>query len=407
MSPSSAGVKPVQTNGIEQYIGSYLISTSARPKYNQKNKNIYVQKTDHKPQSNQRNYNNNHVRPHNNEGWVGGGTIYSVPNYQIHGNVRKSTPHLEDFHQQSLTRLAIHTHGVPLILAGKNYRKNNYPQKCNSDVRYTKQSEYSKVNCQIVNSDVKDNCVIDTISVTSDESSGSNNSENCLPRIIKPRKRRKKDRKPSVATLTVTESEESTTTKSDDVPNLNHEFKDVKEVQIQCSPTSCQCKLCDPSGQIWNIDTSYASKIYTPPPIGIDTCIVDKMVTALRRSWNEEPGLSNTLHQENVSANVGVIGQGRLSRERKDSETSITSISAQITHSNVTANNSSSQNLNISTEIVTSANGQKDLEIKFLSFSCSNLNDACSDSYFSKPYPVDKIVKPFYEAKQTCFNPEE
>lgn len=394
MSPSSAGVRPVQTNGIEQYIGSYLISTSARPKYNQKNKNIYVQKTDHKPQNNQRNYNNNNnVRPHNNEGWVGGGTIYSIPNY-----VRKSTPHLEDFHQQSLTRLAIHTHGVPLILAGKNYRKNNYPPKCNSDVRYTKQSEYSKVN--VNQSDVKDNCVIDTLSVTSDESSGSNNSENCLPRIIKPRKRRKKDRKP--ATITVTESEESTTTKSDDVPNLNHEFKDVKEVQIQCSPTSCQCKLCDPSGQIWNIDTSYASKIYSPPPppIGIDTCIVDNMVTALRRSWNEPCPSSNTLNQENISANVGVIGQGRLSRERKDSETSI---SAQITHSNVT----SSQNLNISTEIVTSANGQKDLEIKFLSFSCSNLNDTCSDSYFSKPYHLDKIVKPLDDARQTSFNSEE
>ncbi|KAL0124875.1 hypothetical protein PUN28_006621 [Cardiocondyla obscurior] len=37
---------------------------------------------------------------------------------------------------------------------------------------------------------------IDSLSIASDESSGSNNSENSLPRIIKPRKRRKKDRKP-------------------------------------------------------------------------------------------------------------------------------------------------------------------------------------------------------------------
>ena len=40
---------------------------------------------------------------------------------------------------------------------------------------------------------------IDSLSIASDESSGSNNSENSLPRIIKPRKRRKKDRKPPIA----------------------------------------------------------------------------------------------------------------------------------------------------------------------------------------------------------------
>lgn len=155
-----------------------------------------------------------------------------------------STGHL---HKSPLSRLAIHTQGAPLILAGRFYNRgrihnnnnnnnsnsigtanticSNYIQnsgnpsmtstvngatKCpvsrvtsqKSVETNSKKPPNPKTNPDCSNTTGKENAGsanianIDSLSIASDESSGSNNSENSLPRIIKPRKRRKKDRKP-------------------------------------------------------------------------------------------------------------------------------------------------------------------------------------------------------------------
>ncbi|EGI57861.1 hypothetical protein G5I_14048 [Acromyrmex echinatior] len=157
-------------------------------------------------------------------------------------------------------RLAIHTQGAPLILAGRfynrgkvhsnnsnnsgnsngntntppcgnitgNYVHNNANPSMTSNVNGTTRCPASRIapqrsmeatakkspttvssnsktaatNADCSSATAKENtgssniANIDSLSIASDESSGSNNSENSLPRIIKPRKRRKKDRKP-------------------------------------------------------------------------------------------------------------------------------------------------------------------------------------------------------------------
>jgi len=164
-------------------------------------------------------------------------------------------------HKSPLSRLAIHTQGAPLILAGRfynrgkvhsnnsnnsgnsngitntpscgniagNYVHNNNanpsmtsnvngstrcpasriaPQKSmdavakKSPTTVSSNSKTAATNADCSSATAKENtgssniANIDSLSIASDESSGSNNSENSLPRIIKPRKRRKKDRKP-------------------------------------------------------------------------------------------------------------------------------------------------------------------------------------------------------------------
>ncbi|XP_053986535.1 uncharacterized protein LOC128880455 [Hylaeus volcanicus] len=131
-----------------------------------------------------------------------------------------------------LSRLAIHTQGAPLILAGRfpNRKIHNGVNGianalCNAAVssyvygngnvlrcppsRPQRLADHAKKQQASTKSDLcssKETVAvvamganianIDSLSIASDESSGSNNSENSLPRIIKPRKRRKKDRKP-------------------------------------------------------------------------------------------------------------------------------------------------------------------------------------------------------------------
>uniref|UniRef100_A0A6V7HWG0 Uncharacterized protein n=1 Tax=Bracon brevicornis TaxID=1563983 RepID=A0A6V7HWG0_9HYME len=148
-----------------------------------------------------------------------------------------------------LSRLAIHTQGAPLILAGRFHNRgklqnsgnittanvNNFcnlnnnvggntatmsigrcgPQQRNQrtiDMQRKPQQQQQqqqlqqhqhnqqmnqKNDCQVTKTENPGSNIanIDSLSVASDES--SNNSENSLPRIIKPRKRRKKDRKPT------------------------------------------------------------------------------------------------------------------------------------------------------------------------------------------------------------------
>lgn len=156
-------------------------------------------------------------------------------------------------HKSPLSRLAIHTQGAPLILAGRFYNRGkvhsnnnssnpngianappcgNYvhnsanpsmPSNVNGATRcpasrivpqrptealakkpttMSSNSKSTATNADCSSAATKENsgsssiANIDSLSIASDESSGSNNSENSLPRIIKPRKRRKKDRKP-------------------------------------------------------------------------------------------------------------------------------------------------------------------------------------------------------------------
>ncbi|KAK9505862.1 hypothetical protein O3M35_009834 [Rhynocoris fuscipes] len=178
-----------------------------------------------------------------------------------------------------LSRLAIHTQGAPLIQAGRQQtriiKQNGKQPKKEKD-----QKDFS--------------------SVVSDESSG--NSENSLPRIIKPRKRRKKDRKPQQANGTVQSTQTSTEaalqetaivtlkpytplcqdftpqnkTNNSTVTNNNNNNeqhneegsinKILNELPIDESINArCQCRYCDPINLTWDVDQRCYSPYLTPP----------------------------------------------------------------------------------------------------------------------------------------------
>lgn len=214
---------------------------------------------------------------------------------------------------------------------------------------------------------------VDAVSVASDESSDNN----CLPRIIKPRKRRKKERKPLLGRpsssqdgfstdsaspdidkgpfhcepflfertpYSLVPEDDSTLQTSDEIqnesetPKLHHRFEDVEELADDVgvdingnqSAITCQCRYCDPRGQIWDVDRDCYSPFLTTP-----------------ESTGSIWGGSQCLVRGMSSLVIGMkeIGGGN------DGKIVI----------------SPPTDLEVSTEIVTSLNGHRDIEIKFFS----------------------------------------
>ncbi|KDR21471.1 hypothetical protein L798_03836, partial [Zootermopsis nevadensis] len=436
-----------------------------------------------------------------------------------HGSQQSRTP---------LSRLAIHTHGAPLILAGRctaSGRKNNVNHSRAPPLRQFRGGDVAVRRSNSVR-DTRDiggpgSCAngsnsstpnSDCLSVASDESSG--HSENSLPRIIKPRKRRKKDRKPppttttspsdtaisstpnelknssvespSIVTLkpyvplcyelydsghwignrqssteqdperriklweiekghsfnlsngndTQGDDEYVSQTSEDDnqEPKLHHNFDDVEEDEeglhvdngalfpYPFPPILCQCRYCDPSGLIWDVDQHCYSPFLTPPPPNSENKstsyskspfeniplfftppltevrsfdFFNKDIrstpspslflsendhsSVLRRSWSEPLpsssfcGESFGSNNESSRGNFGIIGHGRVrddanvteSRHTKGCEFQNASTASPANTMSLTT----SQSLEVSTEIVTSPNGHRDIEIKFYSSS--------------------------------------
>ncbi|XP_045461434.1 uncharacterized protein LOC123671564 [Harmonia axyridis] len=305
MSPSPA--LPLE---VERYIGACLITNQNRQKAKQQGVEPFYQ------QQQQRLYPNRQAeeagyrtqRCGSLDGWAGGVPLISFVN-RNRQNQARSQPY-EDL---SLARLAVHTQGAPLILAKTyNHRKNRQQRN---------QGQYRCPSGKPTKCDGP-NSTADTVSVTSDESYGSTGSEQCLPRIIKPRKRRKKDRKNPPVFHADVSSPESTTSPFDfldaETPRLHHSFDEVEDLDEDSkSTTRCQCRYCDP-GMIWDADkTSYSS--FLTPPERTDAFVY--------------PDLSAlTLEDDGV--------KGRRA---------------------------SASDLEVSTQIVTSLNGLRDLEIKFFS----------------------------------------
>uniref|UniRef100_A0A6M2DKG9 Putative ccr4-not transcription complex subunit 6-like protein n=1 Tax=Xenopsylla cheopis TaxID=163159 RepID=A0A6M2DKG9_XENCH len=382
MSPSSHG----GNLHVERYIGSCLISQLARPGPKSSVKHGPPTHFNY-PLPNMSSTGHGFQGP---PGWSG------MPMISMSRQRTRKTAEYEDC---SLSRLAMHTQGAPLILSGRYRRSHNnnnnngnanlnqqqqyhhhqqiYHQHPHNHHFYQQQNRSQQTNCTNSELSTRDEgnnnsskANIDTVSVVSDESSGSANSESYIPRIIKPRKRRKKDRKPvmiiannssnisncnnstnngtSLPTTTITpvrsppnlvddsangsntffESKTSIgpKTETSDEPRLHHEFSELQEEDNSPgAPSDCQCRYCDPSGQIWDAGQLCYSLFLTPP-------------AALRRSWSEDAPACP------VPA-AGVIGAGRSAAKSTWRAAPI----------------------EVSSEIVTSLNGLRDLEIRFFS----------------------------------------
>lgn len=224
--------------------------------------------------------------------------------------------------EEQLLRLA----GAPLIQAHRYRRKKKNDNDNNNN---------KKTICATT---------IQTTTTTTTDTVINDESANCLPRIIKPRKRRKKDRKPpqrqdsystdsaSPDACLINNNHNNATPFTfefcenlpSDAPKLHHSFDEVKEAggDLNGNQSLCQCRYCDPAGLIWDVDRNCFS-----PYLTIPTTII-----APQMQQQTKPKQFCLLHS---FANVSL--------------------------------NDRNSDLEVSTEIVTSPNGHRDLEIKFFS----------------------------------------
>lgn len=477
MSPASSG--PLE---IERYIGACLISSHHRNKASVQNpgsgnsikgcngRDVYYPREPYVHDM----YNSGgyvtldgRYRPrrcNSVDGWAGGMPLISFANSQRRNRrpdvvdvTRCSSPRVKDdahHHQHNpLSRLAVHTQGLPLILSGKHGNRRSKAARSTQLPQGRGVVDSAKKIGECKDSTVNG---VDSLSVASDESSGSNNSENSLPRIIKPRKRRKKDRKPhptrstpdgipdhhqdgctgssSIVTLkpyvpycyerytrdcgvyaarnnTSTSSSGSNVDVSErtvmrqnvtqdmcnievqqgsninnnnnksssdltsETPQLHHRFEDVvgglDGDGDNCEPSSCQCRYCDPAGQIWDVDRHCYSPFLTSPtfrhvrPTYADTSVNASMMSPAKKKQHQfSERISSALQSQCLISAFSLDLEDISVRNCKDAEVC-----------RPLPNRTQQQCLEISTTIVTSPNGHRDLEIRLFSSTSSPIDD--------------------------------
>ncbi|XP_013188168.1 uncharacterized protein LOC106133102 [Amyelois transitella] len=333
-----------------------------------------------------------------------------------------------------VSKLAMHAQGAPLIIQNRHDRRKyttapeqrNHRPVVHNEHATRERCEVSEGNRpRIQQQQTRStrggrNNNTDAVSVASDESSGSTNSETMLPRIIKPRKRRKKDRKPnniiphdlSAASLDLGDVDHcavsgiSSSGRSIYEDSYCREMSlpyrlDVKVMEypepvpetyrvsalgealeatrfgiaeaaspVESAVSSCQCRYCDPVGQIWDADSiadlldENSSGDFAPTKLEDSMKVVGPLGrrgadTTLRRSWSDPSSRVPERREANTSETYSAPNLYSLfppSRRASSPEPR------------------SPLALEISSEIVTSMNGHRDLEIKLFSTSPSATN---------------------------------
>lgn len=177
-----------------------------------------------------------------------------------------------EYNDNLMSRLAIHAHGAPLILSGRFPQANKIGIHKNSIILYNGKCNTGN-ECQ-----TKLGC--DETPNISSSTINENLPENSLPRIIKPRKRRKRDRNPSIKktvdTLGNNKSGDVSFALIDSISNLpvstyngdilieNSKSPAIIPPQLETKKhlrknyhheellPPCSCRLCDPNSHIWS-----------------------------------------------------------------------------------------------------------------------------------------------------------
>lgn len=144
--------------------------------------------------------------------------------------------------------------------------------------------------------------------------------------------------------------------------NLLDDEDDAKSELSSCAPaTLCQCRYCDPSGVIWDVDQRCYSPFLTPPSP------TDKIPFSKSLPVFFDPAVQS-LRQQAPSYTLNDFGtmlRRSWSDPSSDINMGITRLFGQESY-NVSERSGEAQ-LQVSSEIVTSPNGHRDIEIKFYS----------------------------------------
>ncbi|XP_055848816.1 transcription factor mef2A [Episyrphus balteatus] len=255
--------------------------------------------------------------------------------------------HSNEYDMNPMTRLAMHTQGAPLLLSG-SYNRNRLncnrqlrPLNPNSSEGYNSSCGNGgsgvggfKPNVPIHHQKTKENNISGPVGscggVTNTQSDSATVA--CLPRIIKPRKRRKKDRKPLPNTtnfikkmdhetdtggvfprrdhhqlyidqnqhqhhITLPSSSQMLSGGGGDCGNGFNEFENIRcnlkndepshvtDAQDPATGSICFCRQCDPLSRIWAFP--------------------------LRRSHSDNSSDTTEFERATINKNVGVIGSNR------------------------------------------------------------------------------------------------
>ncbi|XP_050680287.1 uncharacterized protein LOC126976130 [Leptidea sinapis] len=376
-----------------------------------------------------------HPRPHYGATASGFSPTFYPPPYGVpHPNAWLGAPLIsmtgrtQQQRNSPVGKLAMHAQGAPLIIQNRHDRRKFTQvtdQRNHRPIGVTEQVMRDNFEADALrqrnqqqqmrsNRNVRGNNT-DAVSIASDESSGSTNSETMLPRIIKPRKRRKKDRKPnnimphdmSNAGIELGEVEHcAITNMASSLHNVYEETYcrelslpyrlDVKVLDYPdpvpetyrvtalgealeatrfgineaASPaesaiSSCQCRYCDPVGQIWDAESiarlldENSSGDFLPTKLEESMKVVGPLVTrgadtVLRRSWSDPS--ARVAESREVANSDSASAANLYSLFPPTRRASSTEPRSQLA-------------LEISSEIVTSMNGHRDLEIKLFSTS--------------------------------------
>lgn len=277
------------------------------------------------------------------------GTGGTTLTQRLHSSLR----HVIDYDENAMSRLVVHTQGVPLTQTnGRSRPKIKKPQITSDDrsdaskdpADYLKKLENGHGNNNNNNNYKNNNGDGEQLSYGScsnlfnvfnvNDSSGNASQQNqmvtSLPRIIKPRKRRKKERKPANCNASTSESRDASgqRNKYTDI-NSNHiggenltklpaerHFNRRNDVQPNSEPAngvgnnmadtiSCSCRICDPFCKIWafplkktcsdataesaSLTTELVIETMPNPDVGV---IGSHRVSGARNEWRTSLGLS-------------------------------------------------------------------------------------------------------------------
>lgn len=293
--------------------------------------------------------------------WAGAPLIKS-PTEPHHKKLYTSRSNGYEYDESSISRLAKHTHGAPIIMSSRYRSKSMKPMQ-----PFGHENGNSRNYNGFTKAPLSDD-------VHNYDESGYHANGTCLPRIIKPRKRRKKDRKPMVGasmennpppspfTFASNQSSNNGFMQSNmSVGNnafhnqLNENFKrpappsennlffncdfdpssvlplpsstssspiSLSNSSLSSSTTSsCSCRLCDPNCKIWAFP--------------LRRSFSDNSAVELDHHSNNNSGHnSDGVHIETGKKDVGVIGGNRVKTEWNTASESTISILDMIEYNN-------------------------------------------------------------------------
>lgn len=307
--------------------------------------------------------------------------------------INSSLRHVIDYDENAMTRLVFHTQGAPLTQCNGRSRMKARKQPSINDDRTNgikeQQQDYLQKSheCgQMVNNNNNNNhhhnnnsnnngdgehlsyesCTNNLFTVfnTSDESCNSsqpNQMVTSLPRIIKPRKRRKKERKPinnnngmAAQDFRDTASSDGHVTRINDINSnnvftepldnkiknenefmlrneqprqqqppppaqMNRDVNDINSITTNSSnlidTISCSCRICDPFCKIWAFPLKKSCSDPTP--------IANRSPSPSIRGETNELGMTTTATDTYPNPDVGVIGSHRTNGTRSEWRTSL------------------------------------------------------------------------------------